>query len=90
MSQEALERAILESIWARVQWDFLLQNAQLSDWLEGSYLLATDEPDLYQLVVANPSYADWLGTHTFAIRRSLSAELKRPVVVRVVAREAVK
>lgn len=84
-----LDSTILASIWGRILWDFLLQNPQLDEWLEGSELVATDDPDLFRILVANPSYADWLGSHTFVLRRSLSQELGRPVVVRVVAREAV-
>lgn len=81
----ALDRAILDSIWQRIQWDFLVQNPHLSNWLEGSRLQATDDPDVYRITLANPTHVAWLDYHTFAIRRGLSAEMKRPVEVRVVA-----
>lgn len=87
---EALNRAILASIWERCQWDFLVQNPQLSDWLAGSALQATDDPNVFRLVVTGEAAAEWLGAHSFAIRRSVSVEVKRPVDVKVVAREAAK
>jgi hypothetical protein len=87
-----LDTAILDSIWTRLQWDFLFVNPQLSDWLEGSTLEKTDEKQdgkpVYRLTVIR--YADWLDVHVFTICRALSVELQRPVVVRVVAKEAVK
>jgi len=84
-----LKQVTLDSIWQRIMWDFLVQNPQLEEWLEGSRLQATDEPDLFRLVIANAGAAEWLGVHTFAIRRSLSVEMRRDVEVRVVTGEAV-
>jgi hypothetical protein len=86
---DALDLAILDSMWQRIQWDFLEQTPLLSEWLEGSQLRATPDPDVFKLIVINPATVDWLGAHTFAIRRSLSQELRRPVEVRVVAVEGV-
>jgi hypothetical protein len=93
------DAAILDSIWTRIQTDFLFVNPQLSDWLEGSTLEKTAEKQdgkpVYRLTVVRGVYADgggadWLDVHVFTICRSLSVELQRPVVVRVVAREGVK
>jgi len=85
-----LDNAILGSIWTRLQWDFLFQNPQLEEWLQGSTLQATDEMEdgkpVYRLFVAD--HADWLDAHAFTICRGLSVEMQRPVVVRVVAQEA--
>jgi hypothetical protein len=86
-----LDTAILDSIWERILWDFLFVNPQLSDWLEGSRLTGPDDFEdgkpVFRLTVTR--YADWLDVHSFVICRSLSVELQRPVVVRVVATEAV-
>jgi hypothetical protein len=90
------DAVILDSIWERLQWDFLFVNPQLSDWLEGSRLEKTAEKQdgkpVYRLTVVRGVYADgggaeWLDVHSFVICRSLSVELQRPVVVRVVAME---
>jgi len=84
----ALDREILTSIWLRCQWDFLVQNPQLADWLEGSVLEASDEVEdgkpVYRLLVADPGAAEWVNAHGFALRRSLSVEMKMPVLVKVV------
>jgi hypothetical protein len=86
-----LDSVRLDSVWERIQTDFLFVNPQLSDWLEGSTLEKTDEREggkpVYRLIVVR--YADWLDVHVFTICRALSVELQRPVIVRVVAREGV-
>ena len=60
--------------------------------VKGSVLESTSELEegkpVFHLVVAHPAQVQWLNAHTFAIRRSLSVEMKKPVVVKVVTPEA--